>query len=301
MAGDHNGTLDETAQSVCAVIVTYHPTVKNIEQMSDVFAQVQGLVVVDNGSNTEELHALRALSRDIGFRLIENGENLGIAEALNQGVRWAESQSYPWVILFDQDSRITDGCVNQMFIAWGSHLERERIGSIYPRYADPDTGIEAIVPRAIDGSPILPMTSGTLIPIWIFDRIGLFASEYFIDLVDWEFCLRIRDAGYLVADAQQARLIHAAGTPERTPIWVWTVYPSHHNAVRRYYISRNSVAFYRRYFFSFPGLILRCVYRQVYDMTVCMFAEEDRARKFRNFILGTWDGLFQRMGRREGL
>lgn len=290
-----------TAQSVCAVIVTYYPSVEMVEHMSDVLAQVDGLVVVDNGSHPGELDPLRVASQTLGFQVIENGENLGIAEALNQGVGWAKSKDYPWVILFDQDSRITDGFIRQMFAAWEAHPDRERVGSIHPRYADRETGVETTVPRGSDGSPVLPMTSGALMPAWIFDRIGWFASEYFIDLVDWEYCFRIRAAGFLVADSSQARLLHAAGNPAPTVILGRTFHPSHHSAVRRYYISRNSIAFYRRYFYSFPGSVLNCVYWQLRDTTVSLIAEENRARKFRNFLLGTWDGLTQRMGKREGL
>lgn len=290
-----------TDRPVCAVIVTYHPNPKVIENLSKILIQVEGLVVVDNGSNVDDLDHLRLASQNLGFQLIENGENRGVAEAFNEGARWAKGQHYPWVLLFDQDSGITPGFVGQMFAAWESHPDRERVGSIHPRYADPDTGIEAVVPRADDGSPILPMTSGALMPVWIFEKIGWFASEYFIDLVDWEYCFRIRAAGFLVIDSTDARLLHAAGNPTTTTILGRRLHPSHHNAVRRYYISRNCIAFYRKYLFVFPGWVLKCVYKHVHDTTVCLIAEEDRAHKFRNFLLGTWDGLRGRMGERDGL
>jgi rhamnosyltransferase len=289
------------AQSVCAVIVTYHPSARMLESLPQVLAQVQGLVVIDNGSSVEELVPLRVKKQLLGFQLIENRENLGIAEALNQGVRWAHDQGYPWVILFDQDSGITDGFMSHMFSAWESHPERERVGSLHPRYVDPDTGIEAPVPRARDDSPVLPMTSGSLMPAWIFDKIGWFASEYFIDAVDWEYCFRIRAAGYLIADSRQARLLHSPGSPARATILGRTFHVSHHSAIRRYYISRNSIVLSRKYLFSFPGWILTILSRHLHETIVCLLAEENRARKLRNFMLGTWDGLSGRMGRREGL
>ncbi len=290
-----------TVQSVCAVIVTYHPSAKMLESISDVVAQVQGLVVVDNGSNVDELDPLRVASQTLGFQLIENGENLGVAEALNQGVRFAKNKGYPWVMLFDQDSRVTGGFVRQMFVAWESRPDRERVGSIHPRYVDPETGIETVVQRASDGSPVLPLTSGALMPAWIFDRIGWFATEYFIDFVDWEYCFRIRAAGYLIADSGQATLLHAPGNPAKTTILGYTFHPSHHSAMRRYYISRNCIVFYRKYFYSFPRWVLSGVYGQLKDTIVSFIAEEDSARKFRSFLLGTWDGLTGRMGKREGL
>src|SRR5215831_10464572 len=99
-------------QHVCAVIVTYRPGATILDRLSNVLPQVQGLIVVDNGSNDDEVGQLRAASSALTFHLIENGENLGIADALNQGVRWAKSQGYPWVILFDQDSEITDNFID---------------------------------------------------------------------------------------------------------------------------------------------------------------------------------------------
>src|SRR5271165_4899297 len=161
-------------QSVCAVIVTYHPSAKMVDNLSDMLDQVQGLVVVDNGSTANELRQLRVAAQGFGFHLIENGENLGIAAALNQGVTFAKDKGYPWVIFFDQDSGITEGFVDRMFATWKSHPDRERVCSVHPKYIDPETGIESLVRRASDGGPIISMTSGALMPVWIFTKLGFF-------------------------------------------------------------------------------------------------------------------------------
>jgi rhamnosyltransferase len=289
------------AQSICAVVITYHPSASMLENIPKVLEQTQSLVVVDNGSNADEINPLRAASKALGFELIENGENLGIAEALNQGVRWARSNGYPWVILFDQDSQITEGFVDQMFATWENHPERERIGSMHPTYVDMETGIEAKVLRAGDGGPVKSMTSGALMPVWIFDRIGLFAAEYFIDEVDSEFCYRIRAAGYMVADSKQAMLLHSVGHPRRFSILGFSCRPTYHSPMRRYYMSRNRLVVYRKYIRVFPGWVLQSMYESTRETIKCFIAEEARARKFRSYLLGTWDGLTGRMGKREGL
>ena len=290
-----------TAQSVCAVIVTYHPSARMIENVTNVLHQVQGLVVVDNGSDPCELDPLRTASLTIGFHLIENGDNLGVAEALNQGVRWAKSNGYPWVILFDQDSKITDGFIAKIIAAWEAHSERDRVASILPRYVDPETNTAMRIQRAGDGSPVTTLTSGTLMPTWIFDKIGWFASEYFIDLVDWEYGLRARAAGYLIAEAPQAILLHRPGDLITARVSGRTFYRTSHNAVRRYYMTRNFVVFFRQYFFKFPRWVSGITYRQVKDTIACFLTERSRSRKFRNFLLGVSDGLTGKMGRRDGL
>lgn len=294
---DNNSGCNEGA--ICAVIVTYHPTARNIGQMSRILPQVQGLVVVDNGSNVNELDSLRSASHTLGFHLIENGENLGIADALNQGVGWAKNEGYPWVILFDQDSKVTEDFVRELFFAWESHPQRQRVGSIHPTYVDPETGLGWVIPRASDGGPIKSLTSGALMPAWIFDKVGGFASEYFIDEVDTEYCFRIRAAGYLIADSRQAALLHVAGHPTRLALLGLSFRPTNHNAARRYYMSRNRIVVCRKYFRVFPGWILQHVGESLRETIKCFVGEQDRWRKFRSFLLGTWDGLRGRMGRRD--
>ena len=286
--------------SVCAVVVSYHPPADLAEYFPSILAQVDGLVVVDNGSTLEEVASLRAASMRYGFCLIENAGNLGVAEALNQAARWATGQGYAWVLFLDQDSRITNDFVSQMFATWNAHPERERIAAVHPRYVDPVTGNEPFVRRANDGGPVISMTSGSLLPTWIFDKIGWFASEYFIDCVDFEYCFRIRVAGYLIADSKQAVLLHASGQAKQGKTLLgFTFRPTHYNATRRYYISRNRIALYRTYFRVFPRWVLQSMYDGFRETLKCFLSEQDRIRKFRSFLLGTWDGLTNRMGKRD--
>jgi len=138
-------------------------------------------------------------------------------------------------------------------------------------------------------------------PAWIFEKAGWFASDFFIDWVDIEYCLRIRAAGYLVADTTDAVLLHTAGHPRRITFLGFSFQPSYHSAVRRYYISRNRVVVFRRYWRVFPRWIVLLMNEAFRETVKCFLAEEDRPRKFLNFLLGTWDGLIGRMGKREGL
>lgn len=272
-----------------------------VENLFGIAAQAEGLVVVDNGSNADEVASLKKASEKLGFHIIENRENLGIAEALNQGVRWARDNGFTWVILFDQDSKITEGFINRMFEGWQSHPNRDRIASIHPRYVNPKTAREPKVLRAKDGGPVISLTSGALMPVWIFDKIGWFASEYFIDEVDREYCYRIRAAGYQIADSRDAILLHSAGNPEPRTLFGLTFTPMHQSATRRYYMSRNRIALYKKYFPVFPLWILRSMEESLRETIKCFIGEHDRPRKFRNLLLGTWHGLTGKMGKREGV
>lgn len=287
--------------SVCAVVVTYHPSPKMIDNMTAILAQVDRLVVIDNGSTLPELEPLRKASKEYGFQLIENGDNLGIAEALNQGIREAIGQNYAWVILFDQDSRITHNFIAQMLSSLESHPAYNRIGSFHPKYVDPGTGKEPHVWRAQDGGPVLSLTSGALMPTWIFEKIGFFTSEFFIDWVDIEYSFRIRAAGFQVADSRDAVLLHAAGHPTTKRFFGLTFRPFHHSSTRYYYMARNRVVTCRKYFRIFPGWITHALYISLKENVKCFLGEEDRLRKLRSILIGGWDGLRGRMGKRENI
>lgn len=290
-----------TDPSVCAIVVTYHPTVEMLSNVLLVLSQADALVVVDNGSTASELAAWQLARRLHGFELIQNAENLGIAEALNQGVRWAESRGFSWVLLLDQDSKITDSYLETMFSSWKAHSDPERVASIHPRYRDATMGVEGVLRRAEDGGPIVAMTSGALMPIWIFKKIGCFRADYFVDEVDTEYCFRIRAAGYLLADSPASVLLHHVGHPRKSSFLGLRFTPTHHSALRRYYMSRNRLVVYKKYIWIFPRWVLPSIKDSIVETAKCFLGEEDRGRKLRNFLLGTWDGLTGRMGKRENL
>jgi len=290
-----------TPRSVCAVFVTYHPSAAMIDNLSEVRRQADGLIVVDNHSNPLALGKLREASRDLDFQLIENEDNLGIAEALNQGVRGARGAGYPWVILFDQDSRLTPDFIENMLETWESHPQRDRICAIHPTYYDPEVVKDPVRQRASDGGPVTSMTSGALMPVWVFEKVGWFDPDFFIDEVDAEYCYRIRAAGYIIADSRKGVLLHQTGNPERFSFLGFTCRPTNHSATRRYYMSRNRIVLYRRYFRTFPRFVLHSMHMAFIETVKCFIAERDRVHKFRNFLLGSWDGLTGRMGKREGV
>src|ERR1700730_12863141 len=96
-----------TDDRVSAIVVTFHPRKDHFQNFAKIRAQVDLLVVVDNGSAEDELAQIRESRDELHFNLIENGENLGIAAALNLGVRVAQREGCRWVALFDQDSAVT--------------------------------------------------------------------------------------------------------------------------------------------------------------------------------------------------
>ena len=71
---------------------------------------------------------IRAFASRPGIELIENGENLGIATAMNVGIRRGQKLGCRWVLLFDQDSCVTDGFVDAMVSGFETLSAEEAAG-----------------------------------------------------------------------------------------------------------------------------------------------------------------------------
>jgi rhamnosyltransferase len=287
-----------TKSDVCAVIVTFHPQAPALENLAKVRVQVEGLVVVDNGSSATSLAQLRAAAGEMKFALIENGANLGIAAALNIGIRWAKAQMFSRVILFDQDSTVTPGFMSAMTSTYDSHPRKSEIAIVIPRYRDRESGTLSR-PRyiAADGAPLEVMTSGSFIPLMIFESCGDFREEFFIDQVDHEFGFRVRECGFMVVVSQEAFLLHVPGAPrEHSFLGIMRFKATHHNAMRRYYMTRNGIVMVRRYWKRHP-MWSRSVAKALLVLPVLVvLAEREKWKKLRNILLGTVDALRGRLG-----
>lgn len=289
-------------RNVCAVIVTFHPSPEHLGNIARVRSQVHRLVMVDNGSSDEALGLLRVAALEEHFQLIENAENLGSAAALNIGVRWAQSQGCDWVILFDQDSTAGDGLVEALLSAYEADADQDRIGTLVPTYIDKSSGNELLVERSRNGQILTVSTSGSLIPVSVFARCGYFREDFFIDQIDYEFCLRIVAAGYGIVQCADAKLMHSLGERKEYGVGGRHLLTStHHNSVRRYYIIRNRVALLRSYWKKFPSYCLNLFVLTCKDTIKVLLVERDKLEKLKNTAKGLTDGALGRMGKRVEL
>lgn len=285
-------------KSVCAVVVTYHPDAAVLENLSAIRPQVQGLLVVDNGSSEERLNHLRRGAREVGFTLIENGDNLGIATALNIGAKWAQSEGYTWLALFDQDSTAPPDFIDTMCRAYDTNRRRDRVALLVPRYIDSRLGTPLPPIYADNGSLQVAMTSGSLMPIAIFSQEGWFEESLFIDGVDYEYCLRLRSNGYSVEECTEAVLLHApANFTEYRVNGSRLFVTSNYSAERRYYRDRNKIWMMRKYCTRYPAFFLSTLSNSLKDCLKILLVENDKRRKVLYMALGVRDGLLGRMGK----
>ena len=294
--------------SCCAVFVSYNPEYSIIDNVNQLVNQVTEILIVDNNSSENSRRFLLELDKIPRITIIYNKDNLGIASALNQGVRYAIQYNYEWIATFDQDSNAPGGFIESMLDTYDRYSYQNELAIISPRYLDPSSGL--ISPDLIEGSNgriceiNSTMTSGNLVKMNIFEKVGLFEEDFFIDYVDHEFCLRCLLNNLKVIISSESILIHNLGNITSHELFGKIYFTSNHSSVRRFYNARNRVLLYRRYLFAkstHSTAIVRWILHDVLvflkaTAKICLF-EDDKIAKITLVIKGVYNGLLDRKGK----
>jgi rhamnosyltransferase len=296
-------TAGPEKQNTCAVVVTFHPDADLFHRMERVVKQAGQTVIVDNGSPVLCVERVKEIADKLAVHLILNASNQGIACALNAGVRWAASQGYQWVLTLDQDTAIAPDMIIALADVFRWYPAQQWLAVIGSNYRDKVDGRllcdEMIGPRphAAPGKEMVAvLTSGSLVSVDAFQAIGGFRDEFFIDCVDFEYCLRARAHGFHVAITSKPVMQHGIGHLTYHQL-LWTrVGTSNHSPVRQYFMTRNTLILARDYIGKEPRWILKYLWAWVRSIVRVLLFEEQRIPKAKNIARGCIDGLLARTG-----
>ena len=283
--------LVDTAPSMAGVVVLYRPGTEVLGHMGSYLDQVDVLYALDN-SEEPDATLVRSLECLPKVRYLANGQNLGVAAALNLGARMAIAEGRQWLLTMDQDSVATPGMVTKM-LECVDEAGVDRVGLVSPFHVQVGGALREPAGRCVP--VVTPMTSGSLVRLEAFEEVGPFLEELFIDQVDREFCLRLHMAGWSVVQAGEAKLSHRVGDVHfhRLPV---PMYTSNHPAVRRYYMTRNRFLVGNMYRDRFPDY-RRAERREVFkDVVKIILHERRKCAKLRMMLRGYIDYRCGRLG-----
>jgi rhamnosyltransferase len=288
--------------NTCGVVVTFDPDANFSERVAQVATQIPAVVIVDNHSDAPAVAMLRDISSRPNTNLILNSENLGIASALNIGVRHAIAAGYEWALLVDQDTVPAGNIVDGLLEAYNHFPQRDRVGIVGSNYVEAQTGKARWSLESAHGLPWMEktvvITSGSLMSLQAYQIIGPFREEYFIDCVDTEYCLRARSKGFKVIMTSKPLMAHTIGQPTKHRLPWRELDASDHNHIRRYYMIRNHIDLAKKYVLREPAWVLASLWMRVKSMIVLCLFEKDRLVKVRYSAMGLFDGLFSNFSRK---
>ena len=301
--------LTVTPPCICAVIVTYHTDTAHLQRLLGSLSEVDTLVVVDNGSPDVEEKQLIAHHPNLTIKKL--GVNKGIAAAQNEGVAIAASMNAEFVVFFDQDSVPQPGMIGRLHAAYVRLVgEGRRVACVGPRYVPARTGQPVsfirvgwlrLYPQPCPNANTVIecdflLSSGSLVPMSVLKSVGGMEEALFIDLVDTEWCLRARSAGYGVFGSCGALLEHRLGE-DMQRVWLgrWRSF-ARHKPFRYYYIFRNALHLMRRGYVPLKCKVFFFKWLVALFVTFGMVAGRQQ-KELGMMLRGIWHGLSGRMGK----
>ena len=167
-------------------------------------------------------------------------KNEGIARRLNEACETALQHGFKWLLTMDQDSTVTQDALTKYISCFYHYGPKEMVAAFGPKYNRYENKNDSeCVPIEVSGL----ITSGMLLNLESFKKIGPFDEALFIDAVDHDYCIRARLAGFSIIQFSNIDILHELGKMVRRSsfksLYLFKKRKVVHPPLRCYYIFRN--------------------------------------------------------------
>ena len=261
-------------------VILYQPDKSIKENIMSYLSYLDKLYVIDNSLNSNE----KLLPKNAKIEYCCNYENLGIAKALNMTCEKAIKDGYNFILTMDQDSKFNNEDIASL-ISYVRNNNCDNVGIISPYHNILTKNIKSA--EEVE-HPLEVMTSGNLLNLKIYEKVGKFNEDLFIDCVDTWMCLNIKKNGYDIIRLNNISLEHKLGNACVKKIFGKKIICSNHNALRRYYMMRNTLYVIEEFGKNFPSYCQYLKRVQNHQMLIVLL-EKDGFKKFKYMLKGKRD------------
>jgi rhamnosyltransferase len=227
---------------VAGVVILYFPDKELNSRIASYLNYLSRLYIFDNSDNTE-----KTFDNIFGDKVvyIKDGKNEGISIRLNQAASMAINESYSWLLTMDQDSYFPLNAFKNYLICIEKYEDKSNTAMFGVQFLN-----EGIDPSKCSFEILTHLiTSGSILNLNAYTKIGEFDEALFIDKVDHEYCFRAILNNFKIVRANNIFLHHNLGTTnfgrslknfKKSPRVL-------HSPIRIYYITRNYFYLKSRY------------------------------------------------------
>lgn len=282
-----------------ATTVLCNPQNNVIDNIKSYIEYVEKIIIVDNSieNNIELIEAIKNIFKEKVI-YIHNKDNLGIAKALNIGCDIAIDLNYNFILTMDQDSCFENF---EHYLKCIENLDNTENVAIYAAHTDLIKEIKKEVNQEYKEENIV-ITSGNIINLKYFNKIGRFDDKLFIDSVDFDFCLKAKINGFRILLFKTVYVKHSLGEGYwRTNFFTRRKkYSIEHNPQRHYYIARNSMYLSKKYGKLFPkeAGFLKTINKLYINGIIRILAYEDnKINKIKARFIGLYHYMINKFGK----
>ncbi len=306
----------QKAYTVAAYITAYDDAIALNACVTALRSQsyrIQHILIVDNSA--EPLKLLEENQADDRLLVWHYPENIGIAGGMARAIQWARQRQYDFLWTFDQDSTPAPDCLERLLAAYATMAtETYAIGMMAPTAIDARTG-QTVKPSLFLGDCFrgflpdkptapyecdAPITSGALVWLKTVDRVAPPDEGLFIDGIDLDYGLRLRQAGFHNLVVPEAAMYHRFGVPFQLEILGRKKVFQLYSPPRYYYICRNHTYLELRH--SQGWYRLTCCLRRIKFLLLTLlkvlaFDAAPKGQKAIACVIGTYHGFVGKLGK----
>lgn len=212
---------------VLACVVAYHPDSHRLSALiARLLPDVAQVLVIDNGQTIDPVAEPWSGMTTVQWHLAPG--NLGVGAALNLARQRALDGAFDFLLSFDQDSLPPAGYVASLLGVWARAVDAAGgWAALGPAVRDETTGralpVQCVDPHLRLVASADPwsaqqtvavdhvITSGCLYQVAALAAVGPFRGDWFVDMVDTEWCWRARHRGWSVQQTGAVVLQHTIG------------------------------------------------------------------------------------------
>jgi len=273
---------------VCAIIITYNPNFQEFyEYYKQNIKEVDYAIIVDNSENGAVRKKIKKLSTELSTEVIQLDSNRGIAYAQNRGVERAEELGkFTFVLFLDQDSLLQKGMIS---------IYNEYYKKLKNQYNIAILGVSNTQKFTNDYLSVTQIiSSGTFTPLTLFQEIGYFDEDLFIDFVEYDWCWRAKAKGYEIFSIRECKLLtHMHGDGKINILGISMVKPS---SVRLYYQYRNLLTLLKRSYVPLKWKITMAV-KMLVKIPIYIFLLKDNKNTIKYIFRGFRDFFLKKQGK----
>ena len=295
---------------IASITVTFNAQAVIAEHLRLLQGQTHRLseiVVVDNASSDGTLAVLADEFPLV--TVLSLPTNVGVGGGYAAGLTYALGKSHQSIWTLDQDSKPEPDCLQELVAtAMNCRGNAQPIALFAPRSRNLATGLDYAGFGWRNGVVTLPddqraavqwvdivISSGSLLSAQAVIAAGLPREDFFMDFVDFEYCLRLRRLGYGIGVVRKAVMWHAVGLPEKRRFlaipWVWAT----HVPWREYYKIRNQTFTIWHGQPTFRGKLYLIRKFLRHALAVVIF-DPQKFRRLRFMFAGLRDGIRGKLG-----
>jgi len=273
--------------NIGAIIITYNPQIKDLfDNILTYSSQVNQIVIVDNSTDLLNKSQIRDACPNNKIVYLDMKGNKGVATALNAGFEYVMMNGADWVLTMDQDS-----CFVSSIDGYKSYILNHDVSNllllapIYHFYDLKQECSETITNLKI------AIQSGCLVNVSNYLKNGSYREDFFIDFVDYEYCLRGNSKKLILFQIHSVLLKHSLGEKRTGCFLNFKFNYCSSIPMRYYYVIRNGLktAFIYKNF--------NCVLIIIKTVVRVLLLEDNKKKKFSFILKGVVDSMIFKYGK----